>query len=221
MDIEGLGEALVRNLVTSGLVRNFADLYDLTPERLESLARMGKKSARNIIDALEKSKTRRLEHLIYALGIRHVGVEAARLLALSFGSMDALVQARFPDLVNFEGIGPVVAESILAFFGNPDNCDVLKRLRRAGLPFTAEKPAPVPEQGFFSGRTVVLTGELATMTRQEASERIRLLGGKVTSSVSRNTDYVIVGANPGSKYDKARELGITVLTEDEFRARFG
>ncbi len=217
MDINGLGEKLVQHLVKTGLVRDFADLYELTPEKLMTLERMGEKSARKLIDALKKSKQRRLGNLIYGLGIRHVGVETARALAERFGSLDSVMETDAEMLREVSDIGPVAAESIRAFFTNPENRAVIERLRKAGLPFTGGGTASSPQQGFFSGKTVVLTGELSSMTRDEASERIRSLGGKVTSAVSKSTDYVVAGANPGSKYQKAQELGVAILSEDEFR----
>ncbi len=216
LDIEGFGDVLVGKLVETGLVGNFADIYDLTLEKLSEIERMGVKSSQNLLDALEKSKRRRLENLIYGLGIRHVGVEAARTLALTFGSMDTLMNADPESLLVVEGIGPAAAESIGAFFSNPDNRGIIDRLRRAGLPFTQEKPAPETEQSFFLDKTFVLTGELDSMTREEAEEKIRSLGGKVASAVSGNTDFVISGAHPGSKYQKARELGIPLMNEKEF-----
>ncbi|MFC1511888.1 NAD-dependent DNA ligase LigA [Candidatus Latescibacterota bacterium] len=216
MDIEGLGESLVSQLVTSGIVRDFADLYNLTREQLAGLERMGEKSARNILDALEKSKNRRLEHLLFGLGIRHIGTETARTLAGRFGSLDVLMTANRETLEDVEDIGPSAATSILMFFSNSENRDIVERLRRAGLPFEGEKPSSAAGRGFFSGKTVVLTGELTSMTRTEAAEQIRAQGGKLASSVSSKTDYVIVGANPGSKYTKAREQGITIFGEEDF-----
>ncbi|MFC1539666.1 NAD-dependent DNA ligase LigA [Candidatus Latescibacterota bacterium] len=218
MDIEGLGPAIVIQLVKSGIIRDYADLYSLRFDQLANLERMGEKSASNLLDAIRKSKTRNLWNLIYGLGIRHVGEGAARTLADRFGSLDTIIEADRETLEEIEDIGPVMADSIIAFFANPENQDIIRRLRERGLPFEGEKKSVTATDSFFSGKTFVLTGELESMTRNEASERIRELGGKVTSSVSKNTDYVVYGENPGSKYDKAKELGEKVKTcsEKEF-----
>ena len=215
LDIEGLGESLVSQLVGTGLVGDFADLYRLTREQLAGLERMGEKSAQNILDALERSKNRRLEHLIFGLGIRHVGAGTARTLAGRFGSLDALLEADRETLEEIEDIGPSAATSIRTFFSNPENRGIVERLRREGLPFEGEKTSPAAG-GFFKGKTVVLTGELASMTRGEAAEKIRSQGAKVTSAVSARTDCVVAGENPGSKYEKARKLGIAIIGEDDF-----
>ncbi len=216
MDIEGLGPSLVTQLVNSGMVRDYADLYALNFDELASLERMGEKSAANISEALKKSKDRKLWNLLYGLGIRHVGAGAARVLADMFGSVNAVIEADHETLEATDDIGPVMADSIINFFSNPENRDIIDRLRKHGLPFEAEEREVPAANTFFSGKTFVLTGELEKMTRNEASERIRELGGKVVSSVSKKTDYVIFGSNPGSKYDKAVSLGIAVLNEDEF-----
>jgi len=221
MNIEGLGPSLVAQLVGTGMVRNYADLYALEKERLASLERMGDKSAENILEALERSKERELWNLIFGLGIRHVGAGAARILADRFGSMDALVEAEAETLESVEDIGPVMAESIRGFFGNPENREIIERLRGYGLPFVAEKKEESPGDEFFAGRTFVLTGALASMSRSEASEIIRSRGGRVASSVSRKTDCVIAGEDPGSKYDRALALNVPILNEEEFLRRIG
>jgi DNA ligase (NAD+) len=182
---------------------------------------MGEKSASNILEALRKSKGRQLWNLLYGLGIRHVGAGAARLLADRFGSLDAIIAAGSEELQSIDDMGPVMAKSIVAFFANAENRDVIGRLRLSGLPFETEKAETVMADAFFAGKTFVLTGELKGMTRNEASDMIRTRGGKVVSSVSAKTDYVLVGSNPGSKHEKALQLGITILHEDEFKKRLG
>ncbi|MBT4482709.1 MAG: NAD-dependent DNA ligase LigA [Candidatus Latescibacteria bacterium] len=221
MDIEGLGESLVSQLVTSKLVANYADLYSLKYDSLALLERMGDKSASNILDALKKSKKRELKHLIYGLGIRHVGAGAARILSDRFGAIDALMKADMETLESIEDIGPAMAESIRTFFDTPGNIDIIERLRECGLPFEAEYPQPAVTDDFFAGKTFVLTGTLAAMSRNEASDLIRSRGGKVTSSVSAKTDYVLAGTDPGSKYGKAVALDIQTLSEAEFLKRLG
>jgi len=221
MDIDGLGPSLVSQLVNAQIVTNYAELYALKQDSLASLERMGDRSASNILEALEKSRDRELWNLIFGLGIRHVGAGAARILANRFGSLDALMTADRDTLESIEDIGPTMAESIRDFFDNTVNRGIIERLRENGLPFEAEKPVAAPHDEFFSGRTFVLTGALSYMSRSEASDLIRSRGGTVTSLVSARTDYVIAGADPGSKYDKAQKLGVTILNEDEFRGRLG
>jgi len=224
LDIEGLGPALVKQLVESGLVGDYADLYKLRQDDLVTLERMGEKSAANLLEALRKSRERKLWNLLYGLGIRHVGTGAARILADRFGSLDSLMEADREALEAIGDIGPVMAESILNFFDNPVNRDIVSRLRAFGLPFAAggqKKPAAAASDTFFTGKTFVLTGELSRMSRNEASELIRERGGKVTSSVSKKTDCVIAGKNPGSKYDMALKLGVPVMNEQEFLSRLG
>ena len=218
MDIEGIGESLVAQLVHNGLVETYADLYSLTLEQLASLERMGEKSAQNILDALEKSKKRELRHLLFGLGIRHVGAGAARILADRFGSLDAVMAAGHEHLTVIDAIGPVIADSIHSFFDSETNQAIIERLRSNGLPFETVAGA-VMSDDFFGGKTFVLTGALSAMTRTDAAEKIRILGGTVTSSVSKKTDYVIAGTDPGSKIDKARLLGVNVIGEEEFVAR--
>jgi len=218
MNIEGLGPSLVTQLVRTGLVKNYADLYTLTRDNLASLERMGEKSADNIIAALEESKKKDLWNLMYGLGIRHVGAGSARVLAERFGSLDELMDADMDILESVEDIGPVVAESILSFFNNAENREIISRLKENGLPFKGSKRELVTDD-FFSGKTFVLTGALSSMTRNEASDLIRSRGGNVSSSVSKNTDYVLFGADPGSKYDRAVELKVMLLSEDEFLRR--
>ncbi|MBN1290645.1 MAG: NAD-dependent DNA ligase LigA [Candidatus Latescibacteria bacterium] len=217
LDIEGLGPSSVSLLVQSGLIANYADLYDLTGKRdqLAALERMGEKSAENLISALEASKKKELWNLIFGLGIRHVGAGSARTLANTFNSLDALMNADAESLEAIGDIGPVVAESIMDFFGNETNRGILARLKEYGLPFKSEKHE-ITANEFFAGKTFVLTGALDSMTRTEAGDIIRSLGGNVTSSVSKKTDYVVYGADAGSKLTKAQELGVETLDEEQF-----
>ena len=223
MDIEGLGAQLVDQLVDKLGVRRYGDLYRLTLEEVAGLERMGKKSAENLLRFIAASKTRPLAAFLFGLGIRHVGVSSAKLLAAHFGSLEAVRRATREELERIEGVGGIVAESIESCFRNPDNAAILDDLLGCGVRPPDEPPAArggtgiVPVEGHpFAGKTCVLTGTLASMTRSEAARRIEALGGKCTSSVSKSTDYVIVGADAGSKLDKARQLGVTTLTEGEF-----
>jgi len=222
MNIQGLGDKLVDQLVDKGLVRDYADLYDLSVERLTSLERMAEKSAGNLLREIEASRRRPLAALVFGLGIRHVGETAARLLVREFETLKALAQSPRERLETIEGIGAVMAESIVEFFENEDNRRVLDRLARAGLNerrLPEEAPPKAAAGSPFAGLTCVLTGKLDTMERAEAERRIQALGGKATSSVSRQTDLVIAGPGAGSKLDKARELGIEIIDEDEFLRR--
>ncbi len=221
MNIEGMGPSLVAQLLASGLVHTLDDLYSLTIDTLAGLDRMGEKSATNIVTAIAASKvTRTLAHLLFALGIRHVGSGAARTLAVRFSSLDALMAADEDTLLSVEDVGPVVARSIRDFFANEANRALIERLRAHGLPFTQEATAPA-ENSFFSGGTFVLTGTLSTLTRERASELIISLGGAVSSSVSKKTTAVIAGVDPGSKLEKARALGVRVMDEKEFSDMLG
>lgn len=216
MDIEGMGPALVNQLVDRGLVKDVADIYSLKLEDVMKLDRMGKKSAANLIEAIDRSRRQPLSKLIYALGIRHVGEDAARLLAERFGDMDSLMGADLTALTEIPGIGPTTATSVVAFFAEERNRDVIRRLREASVNMVQE-PRRRESQALM-GRTFVLTGALEGFTRKEAEEAILALGGKVSESVSRNTDYVVVGRDPGSKLTRAQELGIRILNEAEFKA---
>jgi DNA ligase (NAD+) len=216
MDIEGLGEVLVDQLVETGLVKDAADLYALTVEQLAGLERMAEKSASNVVAAIAGSKSRDLWRLLHGLGIPHVGEEAARKLAAHFGSLDALASATVAQLQECEDIGPVMAESLHEFFRHPRNQAVLKKLQAAGLDPHSEIRIP-PSTGPFAGKTVVITGTLAGMTREAAQEKLRQAGATVTGSVSKNTDYLIVGAEAGSKLAKAKALGVRILTEPELK----
>ncbi|MFB3853674.1 MAG: NAD-dependent DNA ligase LigA [Vicinamibacterales bacterium] len=216
MNIEGLGESLVAQLVATGLVRDVADLYHLTPEVLERLDRMGKKSAEKIVKQIERSRGAGLSRLLHALGIRHVGESAARALAAAFASIDEIMEASVEALQAVPDVGPVVARSIRTYFDEPRNRELIGRLRAAGVEMVSREQAAVSGAA-LAGKVFVLTGTLKWMTREQAAEAIARLGGKVSSSVSGKTSYVVAGSEPGSKLEKARELGIEVLDEDRFR----
>lgn len=215
MDIEGLGESWIQALIENKFVPDYGDLYYLQKKELLKLERMGEKSAQNLLEAIEASKTRPLDRVIFALGIRHVGANVATLLADHFGSIEKLKNATEEELSRIEGIGPIIAESIVQFFSQKHNLEVLEKLRRAGVRMEEERIKP-PIQGIFAGKTFVLTGALTRFTREAATELIESEGGHVASSVSSNTDYVLVGENPGSKYRKALDLGIQIMDEDTF-----
>ncbi|MDK2985704.1 MAG: ligase [Clostridia bacterium] len=215
MDIEGLGPSMVDALIKNGLVEDIADIYYIKKEDLLKLERVAEKSANNLLQAIEESKRRPLSRLIFALGIRHVGSRAADILAQNFHSIDALMNATTEELVAIPEIGPKMAESIVKFFEQESNLKVIEKLQQAGVNMEEEPPR---EQGPkpLDGLKFVITGTLENYSRNEAKEAIENLGGKVTSSVSKSTDYVVVGENPGSKADKAREMGIEILNEEQF-----
>lgn len=216
MNIDGMGEALVDQLVDRGIVRNIADLYDLTLADLVSLERMGAKSAANVIRNIARSRTNSLPRVITALGIRFVGERTAVFLAEAFGSMDAVEHASLEELQLAEEVGPRVAEAVVQFFAEPGNRELVSRLNSAGLQFTYASTRP--KAGPLQGKTLVITGTLPSLSRDEAKQVIELAGGKVSSAVSKKTSYVVVGEDAGSKLAKARELGISTLTEDELLA---
>lgn len=212
MDIDGMGPAVLEGLVNAGWVHSPADLYDLTEEQIASLERMGKKSASNLINALEKSKQNDLSKVIFALGIPEVGEKTAAELASAFGSMEKLSWATLEQLTALDGFGEVVAQNIVSFFLEERNRVQIERLAKAGVNMESTK---VKAGDTFEGKTFVLTGTLPTLKRNEAKELIESLGGKVSSSVSKKTDYVVAGEEAGSKLTKANELGITILTEEQ------
>jgi DNA ligase (NAD+) len=218
MNIDGMGEALVNQLTDRGLVKNVSDIYRLTKDNLLSLERMGEKSAQNILDEIENSKTLPLERVIYGLGIRMVGERTAQFLAEHFGSMEDLSKAGFEELQTVNEVGPKIAESIAEFFNIKANQELVKRLRDADLKMSGKKK----ERGTkLAGKTFVLTGTLARYTRDEAKKMIEDAGGKVTGSVSKKTDYVVAGADAGSKLDKAKELEVAVIDEKEMEKLTG
>lgn len=212
MDIDGMGPAVLEGLVNAGWVHSPADLYDLTEEQIASLERMGKKSASNLINALEKSKQNDLSKVIFALGVPEVGEKTAAELASAFGSMEKLSWATLEQLTALDGFGEVVAQNIVSFFLEERNRVQIERLAKAGVNMESTK---VKAGDTFEGKTFVLTGTLPTLKRNEAKELIESLGGKVSSSVSKKTDYVVAGEEAGSKLTKANELGITILTEEQ------
>jgi DNA ligase (NAD+) len=218
MDISGLGESLVEQLVDSGLVKNPADLYELTKAEVSGLERMGQKSADNLIRGIAESRSRAFERVLFGLGIRHVGKGAAILLAKAFRDIDALMAAAPEQLESIHDIGPIVGRSVVDYFQSPDTCAVIERLRKAGVNFEQEEETGSSE---LKGLTFVLTGTLDTMTRDEAGEKIRARGGAVSSSVSKNTSYLVAGGSAGSKLNKAEALGVTVLTEEQLIALLG
>lgn len=215
MDIDGVGPAVLQQLIESGLVSNPADLYDLRAEQLEGLDRMGKKSAQNAVDAIARSKENDLWRLIFALGIRQVGAKAAKILATHFGSMDGLRRATAEELTEIDDVGAVTADYITHWMQSDQAADLLARLQKAGVNMECHQEL-VDRR--FAGMTFVLTGALTRFTREEAGEMIELRGGKVSSSVSKKTTYVVAGENAGSKLKKAGELGVSVLSEEDFLA---
>jgi DNA ligase (NAD+) len=231
MNVEGLGASLVDQLIEQGLVHDYADLYHLTVEQLEALvvapkepkseravARKLGKVGRNVMAQLERSKGNDLSRLIYALGIRHVGEKAAATLARHIRSMDRLMTEPVEALQSVSEIGPVVAASVRAFAEEPRNQELVKKLKAAGVNMESQAPEPSDQPGPLSGKTYVLTGTLAAMTREEAAAALERLGAKVSGSVSKKTDIVVAGPGAGSKLKTAAELGVQVLTEDEWLA---
>jgi DNA ligase (NAD+) len=223
MNIEGLGESLIGQVVDKGLVKSFADVYVLTAETLANLERMGKKSAANVMAQIERSKSNELWRLIYGLGIRHVGERGAQVLARAFGSIDALCTASMEELQAVSEIGPVLAESVHDWFAEPRNRELLERFRTAGLRMDASpgERSGRDDAGPLAGKTYVLTGTLQSMTREQATAALESRGGKVAGSVSRKTTGVVVGADAGSKADKAKELGVPILNEAAFLELIG
>lgn len=213
MDIDGLGEKLVEQLVDMGLVNSPADLYRLGMVKLANLERMAEKSAANLLAAIEASKHTTLARFIYALGIRNVGEQTAKDLAHYFGNLDALMNADMDSLQQVPDVGPVVAQSIVQFFAEPHNLTVIDMLRASGVTWPEGKPTAPPQTSAVAGKTFVLTGTLPSLSRDDAKEKIEAQGGKVSGSVSKKTDYVVAGADPGSKYIKAQELGVNILDE--------
>lgn len=218
LDIDGLGSKIIDQLVERGMVQSPADLYALTEEQFASLERMGEKSAANLVASLERSKSTTLPRFLYALGIRDVGEATAAALAEHFGSLESLQEATEEEIQQTPDVGPVVAAHVRHFFDQEHNRDVIAALRAHGVHWPAMKRKRANGEGPLAGKTFVLTGTLDAMSRDEASERIAALGGKVSGSVSKKTSYVVVGAEPGSKLKKAQELGVEILDEQGFLA---
>lgn len=216
MNIEGLGPAVITQLLENGLITNAADLYTLQKEQLLKLERMGNKSADNLLKSLEASKQRTVAQVIYALGIRLVGQNVAKVLARKFLTVEALQDASYEELVVIDEVGPKIAESIIDYFGKDRHMNFLKKLENAGVSLKEEKAEKVQKTTVFTGKTVVLTGTLPTLERRVATALIEQAGGKASSGVSKKTDYVLAGENAGSKLTKAQELGITIIDEEEF-----
>jgi DNA ligase (NAD+) len=221
MDVDGVGEMLIKQLVEADLIDDAADLYTLTEESLLSLERMGQKSADNILQAIKESKKRPLANLIFALGIRHVGASTAELLADGFGSVEKLQKAIAEELAEIEGVGQTIAEGIIEYFQQEENIRLMQKLKQAGVRMKDDTAAKAKLAPTLAGKTFVLTGTLETMDRDAAKKEIKSRGGKAASSVSKKTDYVIAGANPGSKLADAQELGITVIDERQFKELLG
>jgi len=219
MDIDGLGEKIVDQLVDKGLAKDVADLYSLKLDQVADLERMAEKSAQNLLDEIAASKKQPLSRLIYALGMRFVGERTGQLLAENFSSLEELEEAKPEDLEKVTEVGPKVSESIVEFFSEAANRKLIKKLHAAGVRPTAEKREIKSQK--FAGKSFVFTGALERRSREEAGELVQQHGGKLSGSVSKKTDYVVVGADPGSKYEKAKELGVTILTEAEFEKLIG
>ncbi|MFN8551256.1 MAG: NAD-dependent DNA ligase LigA [Candidatus Obscuribacterales bacterium] len=218
MDVDGVGESLIDTLVSNGMVSTVSDLYRLTEEQLLTLPRLAKKSAQNILSAIAASKTRPLANLIFALGIRHVGTSGAEVLAEKYQSLEKLAAASAEDIAGIEGVGPAISVGVVEFFHHPQTARLIEELKQVGVSLetlATEEIAPLAQT--LAGKSFVLTGTLETMDRDTAEKAIKRRGGKVSSSVSKKTDYVLVGASPGSKLAKAQELGITIIDEAQFR----
>ena len=213
MDIEGLGDAIVEQLIAMGHISSPADIYYLKLDDLKTLWKSGEKAASKLLDAIEASKANDVSRLVFALGIRQVGEKAAKVLARTFGSLDALMNASRDELTQVRDVGAITAENIASWFENPQSVHMISRLREAGVNFLSTSKQ---EDRRFEGMTFVLTGALSLFTRDEATEKIEACGGKASGSVSKKTTYVVAGENAGSKLKKANELGIPVLSEEEF-----
>jgi DNA ligase (NAD+) len=218
MDIEGLGDKIVSQLLDAGLIRDPADLYGITKEQLLDLERFAEKSADNLVAAITRSKHPPLERLLFALGIRHVGEYVAKILSRKFGSVGKIEAASQEELTAIEGIGPTIAESIYRFFHEPHNLKILRKLEQAGVRPVVEKHATSTA---LAGKTFVFTGSLKGFSREKAKEIVEFHGAAATSSVSKKTDYVVAGEDPGSKYDKATSLGVAILDEEGFLKLIG
>ena len=218
MNIDGLGESIIEDLYNENFITNITDIYDIDKyeEELMNLEGYGKKKIDNLKSAIKNSKNNSLERLIYGLGIRNVGAKTAKVLAKYYKTLDNLMTASYEELVNISDIGDIIAKSIISYFSNEDNKNIITKLKQLGVNTTYINNSGYEEKDEFKGKTFVLTGSLVNITRDKASEIIESLGGKVSSSVSSKTSVVVVGDSPGSKYDKALALGIPIWQEDEF-----
>lgn len=214
MNIEGLGENIIKQLLENKLIENIADIYTISFEEIASLKKNGKKFAQNLIDSIENSKQNDLYQLITALGIRHVGNKASKVLARKYRTIDNLAKASFEDLSAINDIGPIVANSIKEFFEQEQTLDLIKKLKEAGVNMNSKEEEI--QDNRFEGKTFVLTGSLENYTRGEASNIIEKFGGKTSGTVSKKTDYVLAGEDAGSKLTKAQNLGVTIISEKEF-----
>jgi DNA ligase (NAD+) len=216
MDIEGLGDVLINTLVDNGTIKDVADLYSLTVEQIASLERMAEKSGTNLIDQIEASKSRGLQRLLYGIDIRHVGERYAKLLANHFRSIDRLAEASVEELDDIHEIGLSVAESVYEWVRDPKNIAIIERLKAAGVVMEMDAASTAALDERFISKTFVLTGKLENYTRDEAAKLIEDRGGRVSSSVSKKTDYVVAGSDAGSKLTKAESLGVAILNEIQF-----
>ena len=217
MDIDGLGIKILEQLVDKGLIKNIADIYMLTAEEIASLKKNGKKFAQNLIDSINASKNNDLFKLLTALGIRHIGTKSAKGLCKEYKSIDDIAGASFEELSMIEDVGEITAQSIYEFFRQQQTVDLINRLKEAGVNTEVIQNENTNTDDRFAGKTFVLTGSLEEYTRQEASDIIESFGGKVSGSVSKKTSYVLAGEEAGSKLTKAQELGVTIITEQEFK----
>lgn len=218
MDIEGLGTAVLETLVKENLIRNAADIYLLKVSDIAKIERMGEKSGENLVNAINKSKENDLSKLVYALGIRHIGQKAAKLLSDRFGNIESIISASVEEISSIDGFGEIMAQSVVEFFSHKESIDLIERLKTYGVNTVSKKEV---KGNIFEGKTFVLTGTLPTLSRKEASDIIEQFGGKTSSSVSKKTDYVLAGEDAGSKLKKANDLGVTVISEEEFRNMIG
>jgi DNA ligase (NAD+) len=217
VEVDGLGDKLVEQLVDANIIRTLPDLYKLGFTSLASLDRMADKSARNLVEALEKSKQTTLPRFIFGLGIRHVGEATAKALAQHFGQLDAVISATEDQLLDVADVGPIVAQSIRTFFDQPHNREVVEQLRACGLRWSEGPPAAVTPKP-LTGKTFVITGTLPTLSRDQAKDLLEAAGAKVAGSVSKKTDFLLAGEDAGSKLNKAQELGVAVIDEDQMKA---
>jgi DNA ligase (NAD+) len=220
LDIEGLGEKLIDQLVERGIVGRLSDVFELDADKLMALERMGEKSAANLVQNIARAKHTSLDRFLLALGIDHVGQGMAELLARRFGDLDPLLSASREELEAIQGVGPTIAESVARFFADERNAAEVKRFREAGVRWEKTEPIRAPS-GPLLGKSFVLTGTLAGIARSEAKRRITELGGRVASSISKQTDYLVAGSDPGSKLEKAQQLGVEVLDEEAFTRLLG